>query len=282
MVGTRDAVVFDEIANTDFTDPKALVSRSCRATCRTRSSAGARRRSWPLPPSSWSATWTCRASCRTRSTITCSSRCRTSSRSRRSSTGSTPTCRAGRSPRSAPDSLSQDYGFITDYFCEIMHELRRVDVLGGLRSRFGWSRPHRRARGSPGVTCGPSRRSSPGLLKLLYPHGEVDDEQVGRTPLAGRRGAAAGPQPAAPDGPRRVRAGRSGGEAASGCPARSSSRRCADAQRVSRSSCRARPLVGEVIGLAVIGDDQGVHPAFRDAGDQGASAASSPWARCSE
>jgi ATP-dependent Lon protease len=26
VVGTRDAVVFDEIANTDFTDPKALVS----------------------------------------------------------------------------------------------------------------------------------------------------------------------------------------------------------------------------------------------------------------
>ena len=25
-VGTRDAVIFDEIANTDFTDPKALVS----------------------------------------------------------------------------------------------------------------------------------------------------------------------------------------------------------------------------------------------------------------
>ena len=26
MVGSRDVVVFDEIANTDFTDPKALVS----------------------------------------------------------------------------------------------------------------------------------------------------------------------------------------------------------------------------------------------------------------
>src|SRR5262249_38502147 len=27
-----------------------------------------------------------------------------------------------------PASLAQDYGFITDYFCEIMHELRRKDV----------------------------------------------------------------------------------------------------------------------------------------------------------
>ena len=26
LVGTREAVVFDEIANTDFTDPKAMVS----------------------------------------------------------------------------------------------------------------------------------------------------------------------------------------------------------------------------------------------------------------
>ena len=31
-----------------------------------------------------------------------------------------------------PGSLAQDYGFITDYFCEIMHELRRKDVLGSL------------------------------------------------------------------------------------------------------------------------------------------------------
>ena len=76
--------------------------RSCRATCRTPSSAGARRKFWPSPPSSWSATSTSRPSCRTRSITTCSSRCRTSSRSRRSSTGSTAICLAGRSRRFTP------------------------------------------------------------------------------------------------------------------------------------------------------------------------------------
>ncbi len=35
-----------------------------------------------------------------------------------------------------PGSLAQDYGFITDYFCEIMHELRRKDVLGSLKPRY--------------------------------------------------------------------------------------------------------------------------------------------------
>ena len=36
----------------------------------------------------------------------------------------------------SPDSYAEDYGFITDYFCEIMHELRRVDLLASLRARF--------------------------------------------------------------------------------------------------------------------------------------------------
>ena len=39
-------------------------------------------------------------------------------------------------PKIHPGSLAQDYGFITDYFCEIMHELRRKDVLGPLKSRY--------------------------------------------------------------------------------------------------------------------------------------------------
>src|SRR5947208_14649487 len=39
-------------------------------------------------------------------------------------------------PKLRPDSYAQDYGFITDYFCEIMHELRRLDLLGGVRPRF--------------------------------------------------------------------------------------------------------------------------------------------------
>src|ERR1035437_7539669 len=39
-------------------------------------------------------------------------------------------------PKIHPGSLAQDYGFITDYFCEIIHELRRKDVLGSLKCRY--------------------------------------------------------------------------------------------------------------------------------------------------
>ena len=39
-------------------------------------------------------------------------------------------------PKITPNSASQDYGFITDYFCEIMHELRRIEVLGPLKNHF--------------------------------------------------------------------------------------------------------------------------------------------------
>ena len=44
-------------------------------------------------------------------------------------------------PQDRPDRSQQDYGFITDYFCEIMHELRRVDVLGESRAASSWSTP---------------------------------------------------------------------------------------------------------------------------------------------
>jgi ATP-dependent Lon protease len=39
-------------------------------------------------------------------------------------------------PKISPDAASKDYGFITDYFCEIMHELRRIELIGPVKSRF--------------------------------------------------------------------------------------------------------------------------------------------------
>lgn len=39
-------------------------------------------------------------------------------------------------PKLSHDSYVKDYGFITDYFCEIMHEMRRVELLSAVRSRF--------------------------------------------------------------------------------------------------------------------------------------------------
>jgi ATP-dependent Lon protease len=39
-------------------------------------------------------------------------------------------------PKIHPGSLAQDYGFITDYFRELMHELRRKDLPGSLKGRY--------------------------------------------------------------------------------------------------------------------------------------------------
>ena len=39
-------------------------------------------------------------------------------------------------PKLTPEVIANDYGFITDYFCEIMHELRRIDVLDKVRRDF--------------------------------------------------------------------------------------------------------------------------------------------------
>lgn len=42
-------------------------------------------------------------------------------------------------PKLTPNSYSKDYGFITDFLCEIMYELRRIDLLASVRSRFARS-----------------------------------------------------------------------------------------------------------------------------------------------
>ena len=39
-------------------------------------------------------------------------------------------------PKLTPQSYAKDYGFITDYLCEIMHELRKTDGLEKIRQRF--------------------------------------------------------------------------------------------------------------------------------------------------
>jgi len=81
-------------------------------------------------------------------------------------------------PKITPDSASQDYGFITDYLCEIMHELRRVEVLGALKSRFELFDG---AGHGPGLTSRDVRaihKTLSGLLKLMVPHGEATDVQL--------------------------------------------------------------------------------------------------------
>src|SRR3990170_3764246 len=134
-VGTRDAVVFDEIANTDFTDPKALVSIMQGYMQDAKFSRGKKELLAfaslvfvgnidvqgkqphekyyhlfePLPGFLQVIAFLDRVHVY---------------------------LPGWEIPKLSPDSYSKDYGFITDYFCEIMHELRRTDLLGGVRARF--------------------------------------------------------------------------------------------------------------------------------------------------
>ena len=89
-------------------------------------------------------------------------------------------------PKIGPESASQDYGFITDYFCEIMHELRRVDVLGGVTSRFDLFDASGSSQGLTSRDVRGVHKTLSGLLKLMYPHGEVTDEQLEESGLRER------------------------------------------------------------------------------------------------
>src|SRR5206468_6712353 len=70
------------------------------------------------------------------------------------------------------------YGFITDYLCEIMHELRRKDVLGPLKSRFQLRDTSTAKAGITGRDVRSIEKVLSGLLKLMYPHGVVTDDQL--------------------------------------------------------------------------------------------------------
>src|SRR5262249_5174688 len=158
-------------------------------------------------------------------------------------------------PKIHPGSLSQDYGFITDYFCEIMHELRRKDVLGPLKGRFQLLDTSQAKAGITGRDVRGVEKVLSGLLKLMYPHGEVNDDQLGEL-LA-----------VAIEGRQRVRnqlhlmaAGEYGPVQLAGRLVKSGKMiapTLPDAQRQQRVTLPSSPQVGEVVGLAVIGDDRG-------------------------
>ncbi len=254
VVGSRDVVVFDEIANTDFTDPKALVSIMQGYMQDGKFSRGKKEilafasivlvgnldvqakmphekyyhLFEPLPDflqveafidrlHAYVAGWEI--------------------------------------PKIHPGSLAQDYGFITDYFCEIMHELRRKDVLGPLKGRYHLVDTSSAQAGITGRDVRGVEKVLSGLLKLMYPHGEVGDEQLGELfslALEGRQRVrnqlhlmAAGEY-----GPIKLTAKltQSGTMITPTLP---------DANREQKVSLPSTPRIGEVIGLAVIGDDRG-------------------------
>ena len=86
--------------------------------------------------------------------------------------------RDGGIPKLTPDSYLKDYGFITDYFCEIMHELRKTDVLGPLKSRFNIVDAAKATAGLSGRDLRAIMKTTSALVKLLYPHGSMNDAEL--------------------------------------------------------------------------------------------------------
>lgn len=177
LVGTREAVVFDEIANTDFTDPKAMVSIMQGFMQDGKFSRGKKEIlafgsivlvgnldvQGKLPHEKYYHLFEPLPSFMQVEALI--------DRLHYYLPG-------WEIPKIGPDAASHDYGFITDYFCEIMHELRRIDVSGPFKSRFEIFD----ASGTgPGLTSRDVRaiyKTLSGLLKLLYPHGQANDEQL--------------------------------------------------------------------------------------------------------
>ncbi|MCL4215627.1 MAG: BREX system Lon protease-like protein BrxL [Candidatus Hydrogenedentes bacterium] len=250
-VGTRDAVVFDEIANTDFTDPKAFVSIMQGYMQDSKFSRGKREMLAfaslvfvgnldvqgnlphekyyhlfePLPDFL--------------QVIAFLDRIHTY-------------LPGWEIPKLSPDSYSKDYGFITDYFCEIMHELRRVDLLGATRPRFELTDLAAAPQGISGRDQRAVMKTTSGLLKLLYPDGSVADdelEEVLSLSCELRQRVREQLHLIAPGEYDRVRLGvriqPSGKEIAPNLP---------DVDRVQRVTLPEKPSVGEVAGLAVSGD----------------------------
>ena len=254
LIGSRDAVVFDEIANTDFTDPKSMVSIMQGYMQDAKFSRGKKEilafgsvvlvgnldvqgklphekyyhLFEPLPSFLQVEAFIDRLHYYLPGWDV---------------------------PKIGPESASQDYGFITDYLCEIMHELRRVDVLGGVKNRFELFDA---AGSSQGITSRDVRgvqKTLSGLLKLMVPHGQIGDDQLEELLLV------------ALEGRQRIRDQLHLMAPGEYYPVEISARllpsgkeitpTLLEAERKQHITLPSQPLVGEVTGLAVAGE-QGV------------------------
>lgn len=87
-------------------------------------------------------------------------------------------------PKMRPEYFTNEYGFITDYFAEFLREMRKRSFGDAIEQffRFGGDLNQRDVIAV--------RKSVSGLLKLLYPHGEFDRDDVAEVlqyALEGRR-----------------------------------------------------------------------------------------------
>jgi len=250
-VGTRDAVVFDEISNTDFTDPKALVSIMQGYMQDARFSRGKKEflafaslvfvgnidvqgslphekyyhLFEPLPDFMQVIAFLDRIHAY---------------------------LSGWEIPKLTPNSYSKDYGFITDYICEIMHELRRIDLLGQMRSRFEVRDLAKTSYGISGRDQRAIMKTISGLLKLLYPDGRVSDEELEEIALLAcelRQRVRDQLHLIAPGEYDLVKLGikllPSGKQSGPTLP---------EADRIQKVALPSEPSVGEVIGLAAEGD----------------------------
>lgn len=87
-------------------------------------------------------------------------------------------------PKYRPDFFTDDYGFITDYFAEVMRELRKISYGDAYEKYFKLGNQLNQ-RDTIAV-----KKTVSGLVKLLYPHGEFtkdDIEEILRLALEMRR-----------------------------------------------------------------------------------------------
>lgn len=251
-VGVRDAVVFDEIANTDFTDPKAFVSIMQGYMQDAKFSRGGKKELLafaslvflgnldvqnkmphekyyhlfePLPDFMQVIAFLDRIHAY---------------------------LPGWEIPKLKPDSYSRDYGFIADYFCEIMHDLRKRDILAQMRDRFELVDAAKTAGGLSGRDQRAVMKTAGGLLKLLYPHGQVDDEALKEVMLLAcelRQRVRHQLHLIAPGEYDTVQiAARLTGTGETVAP------RLPDTERVQKVELPPEPSVGEVVGLGVEGE----------------------------
>lgn len=177
LVGTREAIVFDEIANTDFTDPKAMVSIMQGYMQDAKFSRGKKEIlafgsivlvgnldvQGHLPHEKYYHLFEPLPSFLQVEALI--------DRIHYYLPG-------WEIPKISPEAASCDYGFITDYFCEIMHELRRVEVLDPAKERFELFDSSDVGAGITSRDVRAVHKNLSGLLKLMYPHGQVTDDQL--------------------------------------------------------------------------------------------------------
>jgi ATP-dependent Lon protease len=154
-------------------------------------------------------------------------------------------------PKLTPGSYSKDYGFITDYFCEIMHDLRKTNVLDSIKLRFELIDRGDTEKGISGRDHRAVMKTLSGLMKMLYPHGKVTDselEEILSIACELRQRVQEQLQRMAPGEYERVKIG---------AKIHSSNKIVSpflpDSEREQKIALPERPSIGEVIGLGVAG-----------------------------